>query len=466
MTDKSRESLDPAARPPAQDHRPRNNPDEHDPGRVRRHETPIGGDRVHDTEEDAAHSVASDVTPSELDMRVQSHWGIVKPASANVVRNIVRGSLITAPVIQFGKDRDGRRKRERGFYKSPLGMILIKRYPLVVYDVDLDERHLPKRLHCMQRHTYGGSGLRRGARLREDYHLHVKLVPPGRDKNDRGDAPNEPLIIERMYNSKKISENSYLEFRSICTVELDEYVVLDGHLEMDSWVRLFGLYMSTVSRTATQQLQKTPEFRRQIRDVFDDLTGDLDENEQRVAGAVSTDLIQRATSNNASLQSQQFPGERGEEIISTTRVTQNHHLKTREGNVISNNRQDTEVRHPRGRSTEETRRRRSRSPHGVEPERYRNRDDAPEYSSQPRYDRNRTQGYHARREERRWPDSRNAENRHTIRESRPGRQIRQSDYDLRTDRQYDRRGGRGQGRDDDMNMRQRGRSTDRGDGRR
>ncbi|CAN9082064.1 unnamed protein product [Alternaria alternata] len=307
MTDKSRESLDPAARPPAQDHRPRNNPDEHDPGRVRRHETPIGGDRVHDTEEDAAHSVASDVTPSELDMRVQSHWGIVKPASANVVRNIVRGSLITAPVIQFGKDRDGRRKRERGFYKSPLGMILIKRYPLVVYDVDLDERHLPKRLHCMQRHTYGGSGLRRGARLREDYHLHVKLVPPGRDKNDRGDAPNEPLIIERMYNSKKISENSYLEFRSICTVELDEYVVLDGHLEMDSWVRLFGLYMSTVSRTATQQLQKTPEFRRQIRDVFDDLTGDLDENEQRVAGAVSTDLIQRATSNNASLQSQQFP---------------------------------------------------------------------------------------------------------------------------------------------------------------
>ncbi|CAN9322162.1 unnamed protein product [Alternaria alternata] len=272
MTDKSRESLDPAARPPAQDHRPRNNPDEHDPGRVRRHETPIGGDRVHDTEEDAAHSVASDVTPSELDMRVQSHWGIVKPASANVVRDIVRGSLITAPVIQFGKDRDGRRKRERGFYKSPLGMILIK----------------------------------------------------------RGDAPNEPLITERMYNSKKISENSYLEFRSICTVELDEYVVLDGHLEMDSWVRLFGLYMSTVSRTATQQLQKTPEFRRQIRDVFDDLTGDLDENEQRVAGAVSTDLIQRATSNNASLQSQQFPGERGEEIISTTRVTQNHHLKTRE----------------------------------------------------------------------------------------------------------------------------------------
>ncbi|CAN9137568.1 unnamed protein product [Alternaria sp. RS040] len=330
MTDKSREFLDSAARPPAQDHRPRNKSDEQDSGRVRRHETPIGGNGVHDTEEDAAHSVTSDVTPSELDMRVPSHWGIVKPASANVVRNIVRGSLITASVIQFGKDRDGRRKRDRGFYKSPLGMILIKRYPLVVYDVDLDERHLPKRLHCMQRHTYGGSGLWRGARLREDYHLHVKLVPPGRDKNDRGDAPNEPLIIERMYNSKRISENSYLEFRSILTVELDEYVVLDGHLEMDSWVRLFGLYMSTVSRTATQQLQKTPVFRRQIRDVFDDLTRGLDEKERRAAGTVSTDLIQRATRNNATLQSQQFLGERGEEIISTTRVTQNHHLKTRE----------------------------------------------------------------------------------------------------------------------------------------
>jgi hypothetical protein len=465
MGDRSRKPLDPTARPPAHDHQPGNTLDNQDAGRVRRHETPIGDDDVSDAEDTEDYEPSS-VTPSELDMPVQSHWGNVRPAPKEIVRNVVRGSLITAPLIQFAKDRDGKRKREQGFFKSPFGMMLIKRYPLVVFDVDLDRDNWPTRLYCMQRHTYGKKGLWRGPRLREDHHLHVKLVLPDGDKNNRGDAPNDPLIIQRTYNSKPIAANAYLEFRSICAVELNEYVELDGQLEMESWVRLFKLYMSTVSRTATQQLQRTPVFRRQIRDVFDNLTRGLDEDEERAASAVSTGPIQRTTSDECTPQIQQFPGEFIEETTSLTRVSQNHRLRTRDGNVYSYNRQETEVRRPRERSAEETRRRRSRSPHGVEPERYRDRDDPSEHSSQPRYDRNRTQGGHARREERRWPDSYNDRNRHTLNESRPGRQIRRPDYDSRSDRQYDRWGGRGRGRGDDMNMRQRSRSAGRGDGRR
>ncbi|CAN9102090.1 unnamed protein product [Alternaria alternata] len=257
MGDRSRKPLDPTARPPAHDHRLGNTLDNQDAGRVRRPETPIGDDDVSDAEDTGDYEPSS-FTLSELDMPVQSHWGNVRPAPKEIVRNVVRGSLITVPLIQFAKDRDGKRKREQGFFKSPFGMMLIKS-----------------------------------------------------DKNNRGDAPNDPLVIQRTYNSKPIAANAYLEFRSICAVELNEYVELDGQLEMESWVRLFKLYMSTVSRTATQQLQRTPVFRRQIRDVFDNLTRGLDEDEERAASAVSTGPIQRTTSDEATPQTQQFPATTG-----------------------------------------------------------------------------------------------------------------------------------------------------------
>lgn len=285
---------------------------------VRPCETPVLESDSQGVEDDITESVVSSPTPSELDMPVASNWRIAGPASLEVRREIQRGSLIAAPIPQFAKDKNGKRRLTEGFFKSPKGMMLIKKYPLVVYDVDRDQGRLPTKLYCMQRHTYGESGLKKGDRLREDHHLHVKLIPPGKNKNDKGDAPNGPLLIRELYNTKFVSENAYLEFKSIVIVELDEHVDLDGRLEPSSWFDLFGLYISTIVSAANDQLKITPSHKGQAKTIVDSLVNAVVESLDGPAGAVSTGRHQTSALDEVTPPTQIAHGEVNKQISSTS----------------------------------------------------------------------------------------------------------------------------------------------------
>ncbi|CAN9088421.1 unnamed protein product [Alternaria alternata] len=428
---------------------------------VRPCKTPFLESDSHGVEDDITESVVSSPTHSELDMPVASNWRIAGPASLEVRREIQRGSLIAAPIPQFAKDKNGKRKLTEGFFKSPKGMMLIKKYPLVVYDVDRDQGRLPTKLYCMQRHTYGEGGLKKGDRLREDHHLHVKLIPPGKNKNDKGVAPNDPLLIRELYNTKFVPENAYLEFKSIVVVELDEHVDLDGQLEPSSWFDLFGLYISTIVSAANDQLKSTPSHKWQAKTIVNSLVNAFVENLDGPAGAVSTGRHQTSALDEVTPPTQIAHGEVNKQISSTSTFAQNQLIETRNGNISQ---QATEVQYARERSENYGIRERSRSPRRSSDE------TSSEHDNRARnYWFSLDYGDERRRPGGDWQSSRR-EDRHTVRDSRRGGRNRRSDYNESpvlgedapaereyhgNDRQFDRLNGWRQGRVGGMNANRR-----------
>jgi hypothetical protein len=364
-------------------------------------------------------------------------------------QDLERGSLVSAPYPQFAKDSNGKRKLQDGFFKGPYGMMLIKKYPWVVYDVDRDEGRLPTKLYCMQRHTYARSGLRKGDRLRDDHHLHVKLIPPGGDKKDKGDAPHDPLIVQEVYNRKPIAQSAYLEFKNIVVIEVNEHVELDGHLEPDSWFHLFDLHAFTIFRAVANQLESMPIHKEHAKAIVRNLANTFIEKLEGAAGMVSANRLRITALNEATPRAQMVHGERNNRVSSTSTSARNQLIETSNVNISQ---QATEVRHPPNRSGDRTRRGRIGSPHAADlEERDRERVDRAEGIIGSRSGRTAAHDHEdnrTRRPERDWRSG-GREDRHTLGDSRLGSRNRRADYDEdfvqanndRVGREY-RKGGR------------------------
>jgi len=419
----------------------------------------------HDAEDDNRDRAPEGGTKLELDKPVKTHWYIARPAPTEVKMGVQIGSLIMAPIPQFGKDPRGKEKTKDGFFASPHGMMLVKKYPLTVYNVDRNDGRMPTKLYCMQRHTYGESGLWKGNRLRDDYHLHVKLIPPDGNKEDKGDAEHDPLLVRALYNGKSISENAYLEFKSIFVIELDEYVELDGQLETSSWLRLFEMHLSTHMSTVLLQLESSPGLRKEAEEIVNNLAKTFVEKAGAKFKMIPADRGQTATINEATARNQVIYGELHGQANSASTIAQNQLVSTRDGNASQ---QATKVRRSREGLEGYTWRQRSRSPRAAESQRYRERDDDSEGDTQARDRSHQARTYEDERTRRQqggnWPNSRNGEERHTLRESRYGQRDHRSDrvtnpsphngyqtdseysrsdyrYDTWNDRGQDRRGG-------------------------
>jgi len=412
----------------------------------------------HDADDDNRNRTA-DIDPrSKLEAPLGTHWGTTRPASIEVRMGLQIGSLITAPIPQFAKDPRGKEKTKDGFFASPHGMMLVKRYPLTVYNVDRDNARMPTKLYCMQRHTYGKSGLWKDGRLRDDHHVHVKLLPPGGNIADKGDAENDPLLVRELYNNKSIADNAYLEFKSIFVVELDEHVELDGQLETSSWLRLFGMHLSTHMNTVLLQLESSPGRKEEAKEIVNDLVKAFAKKAGGKNEAMHAGQSQNTTINETTAQTQVVYGELNGQANSASSIAQNQLISTRHGNASQ---QTTDVYSPWERSEGREPRRRSRSP-GAELQPFRERDDRYEGNDQPRYQPRTYEDERTRRAQGGdWPHSRDRGERHTVRESRHGERDHRSDRDTnpmplnryyadsegrRSDRRYDSPGGREQGR--------------------
>lgn len=294
--------------------------------------------------------------------------------------------------------------------------------------------------------------MKKGDRLREDHHLHVKLIPPGKNKNDKGDAPNGPLLIRELYNTKFVSENAYLEFKSIVVVELDEHVNLDGRLKPSSWFDLFGLYISTIVSAANDQLKSTPSHKGQAKTIVNSLVNAVVESLDGPAGAVSTGRHQTSALDEVTPPTQIAHGEVNKQISSTSTFAQNQLIETCNGNISQ---QATEVQYARERSKNYGIRERSRSLRRSYEE------TSSEHDNRVRnYRFSLDYGDERRRPGGDWQSSRR-EDRHTVRDSRRGGRNRRSEYNESpvlgedapaereyhgNDRQFDRLNGWRQGR--------------------